>query len=54
METEVVQVSNALFTGVFFEKFIAITQYQTLISVALLLACFFVLKQYITNIILNF
>ncbi len=45
METEVVQVSNALFTGVFFEKFIAITQYQTLISVALLLTCFFVLKQ---------
>ncbi len=35
---------TALFQGVFFEKFLAITHYQTLIAIALLLVCFFGLK----------
>lgn len=37
--------STAIFTGAFFEKFISITHYQTLIAIAVLLIGFFVLKQ---------
>ena len=36
--------STGLFQGVFFENFLAITQYQTLICIAVLLACFWGLK----------
>lgn len=34
---------TALFQGVFFEKFLAITHYQTLICIALLLGCFWLM-----------
>ncbi|MBM5574648.1 cation:dicarboxylate symporter family transporter [Deefgea sp. CFH1-16] len=37
--------SHAIFHGVFFENFLSITHYQTLIAIALLLASFWVLKQ---------
>ena len=35
--------SDALFQGVFFEKFLAVTHYQTLICIALLLCCFWLM-----------
>ena len=37
--------SSALFHGVFFERFLAITQYQTLLAIALFLLCCFGLKR---------
>ena len=37
--------SSAVFHGVFFERFLAITQYQTLLAIALFLLCCFGLKR---------
>lgn len=37
--------SEAIFEGTFFENFLSITHYQTLIGILAILACFFILKQ---------
>ena len=41
--------SEAIFHGVFFEKFLSITYYQTLIGIGLLLICFFALLKPLQN-----
>lgn len=37
--------AGAIFQGTFFEKFLSITHYQTLIGILAILVCFFILKQ---------
>ncbi|MHC5225843.1 cation:dicarboxylate symporter family transporter [Ignatzschineria sp. LJL83] len=37
--------SGQIFSGIFFEKFISITHYQTLIAIFALIVCFFILKK---------
>lgn len=37
--------AGAIFEGTFFEKFLSITHYQTLVGIAAILLCFFILKQ---------
>lgn len=46
--------SDAIFHGTFFEKFLSITHYQTLIGIALLLICFFVIMRPLQNKKVNF
>ena len=46
--------SDAIFHGTFFEKFLSITHYQTLIGIALLLICFFAFMRPLQNRKVNF
>lgn len=46
--------SDAIFQGTFFEKFLSITHYQTLIGIGLLLVCFFAVMRPLQNRKVNF
>ncbi|WP_085247073.1 cation:dicarboxylate symporter family transporter [Gilliamella mensalis] len=46
--------SDAIFQGTFFEKFLAITHYQTLIGIGLLLICFFAVMKPLQDKKVNF
>ena len=46
--------SDAIFQGTFFEKFLSITHYQTLIGIGLLLLCFFAIMRPLQTKKVNF
>ena len=46
--------SDPIFQGTFFEKFLSITHYQTLIGIGLLLVCFFGVMKPIQDKKINF
>ena len=46
--------SDAIFHGIFFEKFLSITHYQTLIGLGLLLICFFIIMKPLQDKKVNF